>query len=80
MLLFPSEQKQTSKVNRLKFAFNKTHILLKYLSNKDTGVEWYERLLFHWATLWVKAFLFLLQILMSVASHLAKTVASAQIR
>ena len=39
MLLFPSEQKQTSKVNRLKFAFNKTRILLKYLSNKDTGVE-----------------------------------------
>ena len=31
MLLFPSEQKQTSKVNRLKFAFNKKHIILKYL-------------------------------------------------
>ena len=31
MLLFPSEQKQTSKVTRLKFAFNKTHIILKNL-------------------------------------------------
>lgn len=38
MLLFPSEQKQTSKVNRLKFAFNKTRILLKYLSNKDRSM------------------------------------------
>ena len=38
MLRFSSEQKQTSKVYRLKFAFNKTRILLKYLSNKDRSM------------------------------------------
>lgn len=78
MVLFPSEQ-----ITDLNLLVTKH----TYFSNTSqtrieawsTGVEWYERLLFG-DMLWVNAFLFLLQILMNVASHLAKTVASAQIK